>query len=779
MKNTTKTLMVCLIMAVAIVMVSSAAIAQFGFLEAGGVWGLLNYPAFTQQSLVVPTQSSTTGDILIDNFEYWDSPYNHGWKQIEPSYPVYGFGQGYATIFNTILDMQEGSRVLDVYRPSSIFLLGPPNTAPYARHAIRYPCAGCLGFSLDPTSGTPILSFKFRAPIGIESFDIFEFRVYDSSGQYVRIVPLQTPCNNCITGACAYPAVKGTDGNWTISIGRDFLDGTWHVVWVDLYNCTNGEINDVCILEASGQMFRLDDITLRKADVFVSEPYLFKIGPRYAQFYEPYAFLFYADYRDYTATPTVSDLLLMDANLRRPNDSLYSGLPMSSLFETDPNAIKAYWQSLSYDPNYGYATDANHVALDPNTASHYGQPDPTISAALGRDFVVYESLPIFKDARLRMDFTAPNGVTNNPAFVPAVPTSTVNQTLLWNATVGGLGASGIEFEGLSPLQINIMDGMPTYIPVYGPEKTAAVTAFYQVPFLGPNVVPLLEGALMNAGFTFWPNIAVMNFTPYVFEDIILTIEVSNGRASDIETFPIEVVNYPVENYPPYIEDVDDQLFPVGVQSIYALSVIDPDCTIFSMAQFSAGSVPATTHVPWSPFIPLSDAPRTDMSDITWSMTLNGLPSYQYGPWMQSMINAKSGLVNFNPQFEGAYDAVVVATDAMGASGIQEFTIFSVMQGTWLNHPPIIMMDWDHPQVCNAGEEFILTTPEIQVVDPDGDEIYYSCNIGSCGRRSNGDFMWTFTSNFPGFYTAEIIAYDIRGGYAIITIDLQVKPWWSF
>lgn len=52
------------------------------------IWHL---PAFYSQPLVVQTISPTTEDILIDDFEYWDSPYNHGWIQLEQAYPVYGF----------------------------------------------------------------------------------------------------------------------------------------------------------------------------------------------------------------------------------------------------------------------------------------------------------------------------------------------------------------------------------------------------------------------------------------------------------------------------------------------------------------------------------------------------------------------------------------------------------------------------------------------------------------------------------------------------------------
>jgi len=583
------------------------------------------------------------------------------------------------------------------------------------------------------------------------------------------------PCAECGGGY----NITGPDnnGNYTITIGRDFLDGSWHTVWLDLFEMTGEAVTEIHTLEAYGQMFRLDDIIFRAADQFLCEPYLFKIGPRYAQFYEPYRYLFFADYRANCGSGplNVTDLLLMDKNGLLPSymmdhmdhmgmmgNMAYSKPAVA--FETDQNVIEDYWLTdMHADPNYGL--------FDPN-APHYGMPDPNISALLGRDFIVAPHLPIFSDPNVRLDYTT--GI-KHPAFHPIAKGSNINQTFQWNVTVGGIGASGIEFVQLLPLPINPFDGMPTYIPVYDSPRIMAAVEGYGTPFFGPQVVTLLEAALYNAGFVFWPGIAYIDFTPYVFEDLILTLEVSNGRTSDFETFPINVVNYPVENYPPYIEDVDNPMFTVGKTSFYAMSVVDPDCMIFSMADpMSTGTLPATSHMPanYGPF-------RTDMSDITWQITSNGLPSYQYGPWIQSLINPKTGVISFNPQFEGHYHALVTATDAMGAYSAVMLMIIAHTSGTWLNHPPMIMMDWDNPQIVNAGEELILTTPEIRIMDPDGDEVYYSCNIGSCGKRSNGDFIWTFTTNFPGFYNVQIIAYDIRGGYAIIHIAVEVKPWWSW
>jgi hypothetical protein len=192
------------------------------------------------------------GDILVDNFEYWDSPYNHGWIQQEPPYPVYGFGMGYATIFNTVLDLQEGSRVLDVYRPPSVFLL----STPYERHQIFHglitppsaadpdgaECISVRANDEDPTPN-PIVSFDFRAPLGIEPWDIFELDVIGESEDgdnavTVRIVPLQPPAGACIgplnSTENMYGITAAVTGfnpagqlQVTVAIGRGMLDGSW------------------------------------------------------------------------------------------------------------------------------------------------------------------------------------------------------------------------------------------------------------------------------------------------------------------------------------------------------------------------------------------------------------------------------------------------------------------------------------------------------------------------------------------------------------------------
>lgn len=778
---------------------------------------LWHFPAFSFQPLQVPTLSETGEDILLDNFEYFDTPYNHGWQQIEPPYPVYGFGLGYSILFNTVLDLQEGSRVLDVYRPNSVFLLGTP----YQKHTIfrelsTLSLGGINGVILDPNLANPpetlpcteSISFKFRAPVGIEPWDIFEFiiqgttinrEITNRGGGYdfeIRITPVQANCNSvsgCGTSTHSFGSVTTRiiqDGSTNnpmiiqIDLGRGFLDGTWHVVRLDLNDMLEhayeNQGQDVPVgwrlrtatrILLSGRMFRVDDIMFRSVLAHRLDcPDLFEVGPRYAQIFEPYRYLFVADYEGCV-------MQTHGAVAGRAIDSILD----ASNFLTDTNDIRAAWEFdlalLGEDTNYA----------NPNSPL-YGTPNNHISALMDRegDFIIDINLPLFSDANLRISGSMSHLLKE------------IGQ-LEWNATIGGFGRDGIQtsasngsgFSVVQPLPINPYDGMPTYIPAYysaidAIESTTRLFAgnSFAKPHFGPYECWVLESAIWNIGKRYWPNIAYMDYLPQVFEDIILSLEVTNGIHQDVMTFPISVVNYPVENYPPVVQiDIDDQIFHVGRENPenenkYIITFVDPDCFIFSLAQFPqyGGKIPSTSHVPGPP---LNTNFRTDQDHLTFNMTADGLPSYQYGPWQEQIINPHNGLIHFIPPSEGALDMVVRCRDDRGAYALGAITIFCINPGTWLNHPPVISGGPTNPVVLRAGEEIILHAPLFNVYDPDGDELFASCNIGACGILEDRGFTWTFQTNFTGNYVVEIFFYDIRGGYAILSFPVIVKPWWSF
>ncbi|MGA1841003.1 MAG: PKD domain-containing protein [bacterium] len=353
---------------------------------------------------------------------------------------------------------------------------------------------------------------------------------------------------------------------------------------------------------------------------------LFEMGPLYAQIFEPYRYLFIADYEVGEDEIRVTDLMLNPENFLLVQDP------------NDPNdPVVRYWTDLGADPNL------------------FGQNDPAMTEVFGRDFIVDLSLPIFADPNLRVGGSAIERIIQAG-------------TLSWDSTVGGYGGGGIQAFLLTPLPVYPYDGMPTYLPA----RYAAIEAISALgkPYFQPGLVFLLEGALWNANVILWPNIAALDYVPQYFEDVIVTIEVSDGISSDVIIFPLSTINYPLENYPPVLQlDIEDQICYVGEICESHVNFIDPDCFIFSLSP-----VPTTSHVPG---FPISSDFRTDMDELFWSMTLTNVPPDQQGPWMENIINPYNGLISFKPPYEGVYDAIISCKDGQGATTSAELTFFCI------------------------------------------------------------------------------------------------------
>jgi len=272
---------------------------------------------------------------------------------------------------------------------------------------------------------------------------------------------------------------------------------------------------------------------------------------------------------------------------------------------------------------------------------------------------------------------------------------------------------------------------------------------------------------------------MIQFIPQHFEDIVVTIRVVDpGGLSDIETFPLSVVNYPVVNNPPYFEEIEDDVYILGSNDGFFVKQ-------FLCYDKDKEDIPGTIKEP---------------GNITYSAMIDGIPSYQYGPWQEPIIPVPNvPEIKFSPRFEGIHRIQVVAIDPRGLSAVTDFTLVVVNSGTWLNHPPILCEDIDSPQIAKAGKVFVIP---VEFFDPDGDFIYYSCNIGSVtelkegfgitsgssigqtvGEDTKGRYVsgaiYTLNTYWPGRYVVEIIAYDIRGGYSIINFLLDVEPWWTY
>ena len=69
---------------------------------------------------------------------------------------------------------------------------------------------------------------------------------------------------------------------------------------------------------------------------------------------------------------------------------------------------------------------------------------------------------------------------------------------------------------------------------YGANGKGPTNFVYRLP-IDPN----------DPNTTIAPDVAVLYFVPQTFDDLVITIQVTDGMLSDVETFTLSVVNYPV------------------------------------------------------------------------------------------------------------------------------------------------------------------------------------------------------------------------------------------
>ncbi|MGA1867560.1 MAG: hypothetical protein ACMUJM_03325 [bacterium] len=785
-------------------------------------------PGQTTQSMVVPNLIDDGTSILIDNFEYFDSPYNHNWHTSDPAYPVWGFGVGYGT-FETILDSAEGSRVLKTYRPSTVFM---PNMERYMimnNFAITGPIpVGTGSYIWDPShnegqwvttggiEGFPYIEFKINAPVAIEEFDMFEFQVLITVGGDENATPPVPPASyvvallpsenilNCPihnnyaeTAILARRANETTIGRIEAKIGREMMDGTWHIVKVDLRGIvckalendigrvtTDSIVHTINGIAIVGNRYQIDDIKICKEDFIIGDnPYLFHVGEIYGQ-------IFTTTERIFCAGHPQTDRIYPGAMNGETNEEILIPTDVASqrliaqlwLKDIQNNACgncPATRIPAGSDPlGLGYAPDA--ISLTDAQADAYITAVNGITLTIGGE--TYNSLFEIKLAMLAgilpMTQTVNVGGTEMPAqslyaLVPTLiddgmRTSNDNHSedcLRWTAQVGGIGERGTGTQDLLE-SLSIIE-MPRYIEIhnqnFGVDYTAKIlgqgTYYSHNESRGPGI-PTIWAALVNAGYRTWPNVAKLSITPQTFETLIVTVRCSDGLSEDTEVFPLQIINNAVTNYVPHINDIDDQMFDVGVPAEYIVHATDPDSYIRTYTQDGI----------------ILDF-RDDQENLVWRAWLDGVPNYQYGPWTETLIDPATGIISFTPMFEGVFRLFVECRDPQGLRASIYFDLYCTNPGSWLNHPPIYLGGMDpHPHVMRAGEVYRITN--LDFGDPDGEPIYYSCNIGSIGIDTDGNVVWEFHTMYPGDYLIVLVGYDTRGGYVVYSEPLQVTPWWS-
>jgi hypothetical protein len=773
-----------------------------GFLAKGVTAQVLNQQIQMSSSLAQPIPGPIFRDdgpidldevsaVLVDNFEYWGNPRNMGWQPQEPAYPIWGAGLGYGQLQN-VLDFEEGSKVLDVYRPTSVFLLDPRTGL------ATYTISKATRFidNEDPDDAAPIwgdfceFSCKIRHPLSVEAWDTFSIVIsvevmntkdYDpENSETVEDIITDIPVNivlrpiensnahETLADSVDEQTMDDADESYVIeaALGRQFQDGSWHYVvanleeivkaadpdctlvdFLTLNHVTDGDedhttrtaINAVTIM---GNQYRIDDIMFTQPAKSISGngvPHLFRIGPIYGQLWiQGQSFWIFAEDGDLGMTLSMND----DDQYQFTN--IFAGCePITfDLACEDGSLVDEGYDEFIFNPD----ADTEGLVEDIKILEVDDEGDPICDAEITDE-----------DANLTFQFTV-GDTLGSCDFLSARPVYCIPN---------GDGEVDIDehSDGQFPFSQAQVDSFPPYLlqedgilvrnvwetrEAYDGETEEYEIdsdAYYMRSFSNPMYV--LACALFNAGHSSFPNVRVLNPSyGQVPEDLIITCRVTDGIGTDKETFPVSVVNYPVSNFPPMLNDLDDQVF-----FVQRTPDLDTGMNVYR--------VMAHDHDP------------QDMFSLTYHCTLNGLPNYQVGPFQQTVISPTSGIIAFTPYSEGALHAIITVEDPRGMYSIGEITIFCCNKGGWYNHPPIILGDMDSPQTIRAGQLFIAN--EMDFCDPDGDELYWSCNIGAVGE--NG--LYTFQSQYPGYYLVQITAYDIRGGAATTEFLIHVLPWWAY
>jgi len=172
----------------------------------------------------------------------------------------------------------------------------------------------------------------------------------------------------------------------------------------------------------------------------------------------------------------------------------------------------------------------------------------------------------------------------------------------------------------------------------------------------------------STNMTINPTTGVINWTPTIVESFEVTVEVSDGKSSDTDSFTLTVSPALVG---PSNVDLTPLTATVGVEYIGTVTVTQGDNT-------------------------------------TLTFSLVGTPS--------GMEISTAGVITWTPTVAGDQTVTVVVTDGAGLSDSKSFIIVV----STANHAPVINLIPD--ATITAGENF---TYSVEAADPDGDDLTYS------------------------------------------------------
>ena len=286
-----------------------------------------------------------------------------------------------------------------------------------------------------------------------------------------------------------------------------------------------------------------------------------------------------------------------------------------------------------------------------------------------------------------------------------------------------------------------------------------------------------------SGMTINSTTGTITWTPTAAGSYDITVEVSDGKLSDVQSFTITVSEPEPINQSPFITSIP--VTSVILRETYTCTVeaTDPDgdTLIYSFAACPVGMTidSITGTITWIPTalgnfgvtVKVSDGELSDIRSFT--ITVSPVP---IGPTLVSLspleaivgelytgqvtatpgsnatltysligapagmtINSITGLINWIPAAAEEQAVTVIVTNGIGLSDSKDFNIVV----SPANQAPVITPITD--ATITVGETFTYT---VEAADPDGDTLTYSLTAGPVGMAidaATGIITWTPTA----------------------------------
>ena len=297
-----------------------------------------------------------------------------------------------------------------------------------------------------------------------------------------------------------------------------------------------------------------------------------------------------------------------------------------------------------------------------------------------------------------------------------------------------LGVISISLTGCLSMIFPEPNNPPIITPIPDATLTVGETFTHPVEATDPDGDDLTYSLIItpSTNMTIDENSGVINWAPAAVGIFEVTIDVSDGKASDTESFIVTV----------------------------SLALVGP-------SNVDLAPLTATVGVAYT-----GTATATPGDNTTLTFSLVGVPS--------GMEISTAGVITWTPTVTGEQAITVVVTDGAGLSDSKSFIIVV----STVNHPPAIILIPDAS--VTAGETFTYT---VEATDPDGDDLTYSLTISPTTNmainENSGLISWIPTALGSFEVTVEVsdgeltatqgFTIEVSAPNRVVMVELFVAP----